>query len=369
MVIYLDNAATTPLSPEVIEILDEHNKMSFANPSSLHSHGRKSKKLLKASRETIAKKINARSEEIFFTSGATEANNIVFKGLDYNLIITTPFEHPSVLEPAKASRKEIIYLNLDSQGFINNDELDTVLANNANKKILVSIMHGNNEIGTVQDLESIGSICKKHNAFFHSDCVQTFGKLDIDVTKANLDFISTSAHKLHGPKGIGFLYKNKDIDLDPLVHGGGQESNLRSGTENLSSIIAFAKAVESYGELEVIEQMQEQLLAKLLEIPGLSLNGPDDFKKRVPGNINISQSKFDSEQLVLQMDLASICISSGSACSSNKGNAEIISSYVLRACRLPEHICKSAVRISISKLNSIEEIDKTISCLQKLLAA
>ncbi len=395
--IYLDNAATTPLLKEVADAMHEHNLETFGNPSSLHSLGRKSKKLLGEARKTLASKINAKAHEIFFLNNATEANNLVFQGLKnyYDLIITTPFEHPSVLEAAKAINKKIIYLNLDEEGFINLKELEDILQNNSHcerseaihgsprftcdgkKRILVSIMHGNNEIGTVNDLEAIGKLCKEHNVYFHSDCVQTFTKLDIDVEKMNLDFISTSAHKIHGPKGIGFLYKRSGIELEPMIIGGGQEANLKSGTENIVSIIGFEEAVKNDAKVDHLKNLQEKLINALSQISGLEINGPKDLSKRVPGNINVSVPKFSSEQMLLQLDLKDLCASSGSACSSSKmadvfgGNGsapQIISSYVLRACKLPEQRCKSAVRLSLSKLNTEAEIDKTIAAFKLLLA-
>lgn len=383
MVIYLDNAATSPLSPEVLEAFNDANLNIFGNASSLHSLGRKSRKLLSEARKTIAAKINAEPSEIFFLSGATEANNTVFKIVDYDLIITSPSEHPCVLEPAKASAKPVIWLELDKEGFIDLAELEKHLKDNADKKILVAIMHGNNEIGTIQDIKAIGDLCQKHSAVLHSDCVQTFCKKDIDVKACNIDFMSVSAHKIHGPKGIGFLYKNSKIDKNklktfPLILGGGQEKNFRSGTENVNSIIALAKAVETFSGMEKVRELQEKLIKDLLKIEGAVLNGPKDLSKRVTGNVNISftNSKMDSEQLVLQLDLNGICVSSGSACSASKPlnlssedntmESFVESSYVLRACRLDDKVTSKAIRISISRFNKLDEIEKTAEILRTL---
>lgn len=379
MLIYLDNAATCPMSPEVIEYLGELNTNNFGNPSSIHSIGRKSKKLLNETRELIANKINAEANEIFFLSGATEANNTVFQIADFDLIITSPSEHPAVIEPAKATGKTVIWLNLDKEGFIDFAELEKHLekAKFEHKKVLVSIMHGNNEIGTIQDIERIGKLCKLHHASFHSDCVQTFCKVAIDVKKFNLDYLTVSAHKIHGPKGVGFLYKSnnsKNNGSDPLIIGGGQELDFRSGTENVNSIAAMGKAIESLDEksIEYIKELQKLMIHELLKIDGLIINGPIKLEQRVPGNVNISlsKSKLNSEQMVLRLDLLGLCASSGSACSSNKGDAEaqIVSSYVLRACHSPEELANKAIRLSISKLNTREEVIKTIEFIKQIAA-
>ena len=379
MTIYFDNAATTPLDPEVLETLNAANEKFFANPSSLHSLGRKAKKALTKARKTLAAKINSETEEVFFKSGATEANNFVFKSLDFDLIITSPSEHPCILEAAKASRKPIHWLNLDGEGFIDIKELEKLVVENRDKKILVSIMHGNKEIGTVQDLKAIGELKSRLNNFiFHSDCVQTLNKQDIDVKEFNLDAASFSAHKIHGPKGVGALYLNKalaleiDMKANALIIGGGQESNIRSGTENLPAIIAFAKALEIYSQSSKILELEEKIINELEKLPGFVLHGAKDFKKqRIPGNINFSLSKLDldSESFVLQMDLNDIAISSGSACSSNKGadsEASILSSYVLRACRIDSEVAKKAIRVSISRQNTEAEADIFLNAIKEL---
>jgi cysteine desulfurase len=352
--IYFDNSATTALAAEVIEILIDSFKTTFANPSSVHALGKSAKKKIEEARTFIARSINAEPNEIFFLSGATEANNTVFKACDYDLIITSPSEHASVIEAAKASRQEIFWLDLDQEGYISLDELESILAQNFNteapdkrssisKKILVSIMHANSEIGTVQDIKAIGNLCEKYKAIFHSDCVQSLGKLDIDVKDSKLDLISASAHKLHGPKGLGFIYiasKLQDSILDKaLIIGGGQERGFRSGTENVNSIIAFAKALEISLDPEKrnkVKELQKKLWMKLKNLKSVILNGPQNLENRLSGNLNLSfmDLKFNSEQLVLQLDLRGVCVSSGSACTSNKKNFEdsfIESSYVLRA--------------------------------------
>ncbi len=375
MTIYLDNAATTALCDEVLELITKLNKEIYANPSSLHSLGRKSKKALKQARHFIASTINAEPEEIIFTSCATEANNLVIKSADWDLIVTSPSEHSCVIEASKASKKPIHWLDLDRKGFIDFTELETLIKNNRDKKILVALMHANNEIGTIQDIEKIGELCADFdNLSFLSDCVQSYTKHDIDVKKQNLDFVSTSAHKLHGPKGVGFLYckKSKQALLDQLlIDGGGQELGIRSGTENLIGILAFAEAVKQALLPEhkaKILQLENHLVEKLREIPGFVLNGPEFGAKRLLGNINCSfkNCRLSSEELLLQLDLKKLCVASGSACSSNKVSTDafVQSSYVLRACRLEEEISEKAIRISLSRLNNVEEINSAAEIIR-----
>ncbi|MDA0771740.1 MAG: cysteine desulfurase family protein [Cyanobacteria bacterium] len=371
MSIYLDNAATTPLAPELIELLNELNTNLYANPSSLHSAGRTAKKQLNQARKTIAAILKAEPEEIIFTSGATEANNYVFQICDYDLIITSPAEHASVLEPAKSSGKNIIWLTLNKEGYINLEELKSKLEENSQRKIMLSLMHGNNEIGTIHDIETIATLKAQYpNVIFHSDCVQSFAKYDIDLSKTPIDLISASAHKIHGPKGVGLLYIRKQIQTDQaLIIGGGQEFSLRSGTENLNGIIAFAKAAQLSQEQDSkLEELHNYLFKQLKQIDGLIINGPQEVQRRLIGNMNISLSKLklNSEELVLQMDLKGIAISSGSACSSNKASASIESSYVLRACQITDDLATKAIRISVSRFNNKAELDQLCDIIRKL---
>lgn len=378
--IYFDNASTTPLAPQVIELLNELNKSSYANPSSIHSLGRQASKRLESARKSLAKIINAKPEEIIFTSGATEANNTVFNIINCDLIITSPAEHASIIEPAKKSCKPIIWLNLDQEGFIDLEELQNHLKLNQGKKILVSIMHGNNEIGTINDIQAIAKLCDEYrDVIFHSDCVQSFAKHAIDVEASKIKLLTASAHKIHGPKGIGLLYINSKLDKewfseDALLFGGGQENDRRSGTENFIGILGFALAAELSNQAEnkiKLAELYKYLFDKFKTIPGLVINGPQDLNKRVLGNLNFSlvDMKLLSEELVLQMDLQNVCISSGSACSSNRAAKEepqLISSYVLRACGISESIAAKAARISISRLNSIEEIDQVCALVNNI---
>ncbi len=381
MSIYFDNAATTPLFPEVIDLLHKLNQELFANPSSIHSQGRKAKKQLERARQDLAEILNAEAEELFFTSGATESNNTIFKLLDYDLIITSPAEHASVIESAKSLAKPILWLTLDKEGFIDLNELEKYLEENSGKRILVSIMHGNNEIGTINDIAAIAKITKKFpDVLFHSDCVQTFTKTEIDLSKLDIDFISASSHKIHGPKGVALLYINKKVQekfslqLRPLIIGGSQEKDIRSGTENLVSIIAFALAAKLNSEVQrksKIKELQENLFAKLNQIENLVINGPKDLNNRVLGNINFSllNCKLKSEEFVLQLDLKGFAVSSGSACTSNKvaGQSEIESSYVLRACGISEAIATKAIRISLGSMNSEEEVNRFLVAINSIL--
>lgn len=363
MSIYFDNAATTALAPELIQLMSELNTSLYANPSSMHSQGLKSHKALELARTQIASFINAEPEEIIFTSNATEANNSVFKSLNYDLIISSPTEHVSVIEPAKATGKPIIWLNVDREGFINLEELKAHLLDNSDKTILLSIMHGNNEIGTLQDIAAIGKLkAQFSNVIFHSDCVQTFAKHTIDVKACNLDLVTVSAHKIHAPKGVGFLYFNsrlKDqLAARPLIKGSSQEFKLRGGTENLIGILLFAKALELKAN-DKVQELHQYFIDKLEAHPGLVLNGPADLTKRVLGNINLSlvNSKFQREEILLQLDLRGIAVATGSACTSVNDTSIIQISYVLRACRIPDEIGSKAIRVSLSQYNTKAEID------------
>jgi len=381
MVIYLDNAATTALDPQVLETLLAVSKDYFANPSSLHSLGFKSQALLKSCRKNFAEYINVQPGEIIFTSGATESNNAVFEMLDFDLIVTSPSEHASVIEPAKASSKPIFWLSLDQEGFINLDELHSILKQNRSKKILLSIMHGNNEIGTIQNLEAISVLIKNFdNVIFHSDCVQTFSKHHLDFKKLKIDLASFCAHKLHGPKGVGALFISKNIQENnhlkksAYMIGGSQELGLRSGTENLAGICGFLKAIELASTINHSKNIYELSLGFYNQLKAnyrLALNGPQDFSKRVIGNLNISflDSKLKSEELLLQLDLAGICVSSGSACTSNKSTAssEILSSYVLRACQVEPMIADRAIRLSLSRFNTTQEMQDALEIITKLV--
>lgn len=371
--IYFDNAATTQVDPTLLQSWIELEQTYYANPSSLHQAGRKVAKQIKQARQELASFINASSEEIIFTSGATESNNSIFAGFDYDLIITTTIEHPSVLEPVKQAAKPIEWLEVNQQGYISLEQLSQLLEKHKGKKILVSIMHANNEIGTIQDLIKIGELTSQYpEVIFHSDCAQSWGKHDIDVRAAKLDAISASGHKLHAPKGIGLLYLSQRVQsqFQSVFKGGGQEFDFRSGTENLSGIILFNQATKLMADAankQYLKELVQYFYDSMKSNSGLVLNGPD-LSDRLLGNLNISfvDSKLNSEELVLQLDLAGIAVSSGSACSSNKRETGIISSYVLRACGLAETISSKAIRVSLSRFNNKTEIDYFIKIIGEL---
>ncbi len=377
--IYFDNAATTKVDDEVLKEMTKYFKKEYGNASSLHLKGRTAKEAIEKSRELIAKSINAEKEEIIFTSGGTESNNLALKGLFFsnypekNHIIISKIEHDCVLNTCKwleTQGAKITYLDVDKEGFVNLNQLE----NSINEKTLVvSIIHGNNEIGTIQDLEKIGEICKKKNVYFHTDACQSYTKTLIDVKKQNLDLLTLNAHKIHGPKGVGALYIKKGILLTPIMHGGGHEKRIRSGTENVPGIVGFGKAVEisntsNHNEgLKKMRELQEYLIKELLKIPNTRINGPiNNLDKRLCNNINISFKNIEGESIMMLLSEKGICVSTGSACSSHS----LKTSHVLKALNLIPLEANGTIRISLSKYNTKEEADyflKNIKTIVKRL--
>src|SRR3989344_1616493 len=284
--IYLDNAATTPLDDRVLEAMKPYFSLKFGNASSLHQKGQEAKMALEESRAIIAKSINAKIDEIIFTSGGTESNNLAIKGLafaypDKKHIIISSIEHDCVLNACKFLEKQgykITYLNADSEGFIDLKELEKAITKDT---LLISIIHGNNEIGTIQDLEEIGKICRAKKVYFHTDACQSYTKTLIDVKKQNLDLVTLNAHKIHGPKGVGALYLREGIKIIPLAHGGGHEKNRRSGTENIPGIVGFAEAVKiaRKSDVEKMRKLRDKLISGLEKISMARLNGPRGEKR------------------------------------------------------------------------------------------
>lgn len=376
MKIYLDNAATTPLAKEVLEEMLPYFSEKFGNASSIHSYGREAKEALEKSREKIANKLNAESSEIIFTSGGTESNNFAIKGIAYALrnakkesdeplhIITTKIEHSSILNPCKSLEKQgfsVTYLDVDEYGMIDLEKFKNAITKNT---ILVSIIHGNNEIGTVQNLEEIGKICKEHEIYFHTDACQSFTKEQIDVKKQNLDLVTINAHKIYGPKGVGALYIKEGIKIEPLLHGGGHEKNLRSGTENVPGIVGFAKATEiiTKEKVEYMRNLRDYLIKRVLEeIPKSRLNGHPT--KRLCNNANFAFKNVEGESLLMLLDNAGIAVSTGSACSSHS----LKPSHVLTAIGLPPEESHGSLRISLGIYNTKEEIDYTVENLKKIV--
>jgi len=359
-IIYLDNGATTMVDPKVLDAMLPYLKQYYGNPASVHSLGRNANDAVRNARETISKSINADSAEIFFTSGGTESNNWVLKSFSKSKIITTKIEHKSVLNSCKWLQDkgtEVVYLDVDSEGFVDIDMLKKEICTGA----LVSVIHGNNEIGTIQNLEQIGNICRSHGAHLHADACQSYTKTEINVKKQNIDFLTLNAHKIHGPKGIGVLYIKKGMKLVPLLHGGGQEKARRSGTVNVPGVVGFAKAVSLGMDKEHVEKMtvlRDKLINGILELNDVKLNGPLG-NKRLCNNANFSFKGVEGEALGGYLDLQGICSSTGSACSSKT----LEPSHVLRAICLTDEQANGSLRLTLSRFTTEDEIDYVLKVL------
>ncbi len=364
MDIYLDNAATTKIDPEVIAVMNKTMKSTWANPSSIHKKGQEARNLLEKSRKIIAKKINALPEEIIFTSSATEANNLAICGIlkirKQKQIIISAIEHPSIINLCKQLEKEgynINYLRVDKEGKINLKELESSLTE---ETALVSIQHVNNEIGVIQDIQNIAKICKKKNIPFHTDAVQSFNKIPLNVKTISITAMSFSAHKIHGPKGIAALYLKKGTKIKPLFFGGWQEQGLRPGTENLPGIVGFATATTLPLSIDKIKKIMTYLEKRIKDIQRIIINSP---KSSIPTILNVSIDGIEAETLVKHLNHKGIFISTGSACSSNI----VEPSYVLKALGLSDKQTLSSIRISLSKNTSKMEIDETIKHLKAIV--
>lgn len=368
MNVYLDNAATTPLDPEVFEAMKPFLMEHYGNPSSIHSHGRKVRSAIEYARKQVAELLNASTGEIFFTSGGTEADNAVLcSNIDtYDLkhVISSPIEHHAVLHTlenlAKQGRIRLSFVELDEKGHVIYDHLEALLKQYP--KSLVSLMHANNEIGNINDLSEIGYLCAKHGAIFHSDTVQTVGHYRHDLKDLNVHCITGAAHKFHGPKGAGFMYIKKDSKINPYIHGGAQERNMRGGTENVYGIIGLAKALEiAYRDMEEhqnhIQGLKDRMISRLREsIEGVSFNGDSaNPEKSLYTVLNVCLPKSpDNDMLLFTLDINGISASGGSACSSGAS----VGSHVLSGIKAdPE---RGAVRFSFSKYNTAEEIDYAV---------
>ena len=374
--VFLDNAATTPMAPEIINLISEMMKTHFANPSSIHSYGRESKIVVERARKTIANILNTSPGSIFFTSGGTEADNMAIKCAihDHKIThaITSKLSHHAVLYPLEDLEKEgtikLSYVDIDENGVVDLNHLDELLQ--ANPRTFVSIMHANNEIGTIQDINAIGDICKEHKAIFHSDTVQTMAHFPFNIQELNVDFMAASAHKFHGPKGVGFVYISEDIQIKPLLRGGGQERNMRAGTENIYGIAALAKAMEmAYENMEeettYIKGLKKYMIEKLQsEIEDVQFYGKctdlDDSLYTVL-SCNFPE-RDDSEMLMFNLDILGVACSGGSACSSGSSKG----SHVLTSI-VPDSM-RPGVRFSFSKYNTKEDIDFAIDKLKELFS-
>jgi cysteine desulfurase len=376
--VYLDNAATTPLDPEVFEAMRPLMLENFGNPSSIHSYGRKVRSEMEIARKKVADLLKTSPAELFFTSGGTEADNTALRcaveGLGVKRIITSKIEHHAVLHTAEYLQKhhgiELLFLKTDAQGNVDLAQLEEILKAGG-PKTLVSLMHGNNEIGNLIDLEAVGNLAHEFGAIFHSDTVQTMGHFEHDLSVLPVDFIVGSAHKFHGPKGVGFLYVNHTIKIPPFILGGAQERNMRGGTENIYGIVGLAKALElSYAKMEShrnhIMNLKKQMIEGLkANVPGVSFNGmSEDFERSLYTVLNVSTAPSDTnEMLLFNLDISGISISGGSACSSGSN----VGSHVLA--ELDRDPNAGAIRFSFSRYNTIEEVNFAVEKLAEIASA
>ncbi len=369
----MDHAATTDVDPDVIDAMLPYFRHYYGNPSSLHSFGAKAAQDLEDSRLKVAKGINARPEEIIFTSGGTESDNLAIKGIAYKNsrqgkhIITSKIEHPAVLNTCRFLEKkgfEVTYVPVDNSGIVNIEDLKDSIRTDT---ILISIMHANNEIGTLQPIDEISKIAKTNEVYFHTDAVQTVGKIPIDMEKIDVDLMSLSSHKIHGPKGVGALYIKKGVSIEPILHGGEHERGIRSGTENIAGIIGFAKAFElATSNLENNSKKMLKLRNHLIEsvkkrIPESYLNGHQT--KCLPNIANLRFSFIEGESIVLMLDMKGIAASTGSACSSKNLKA----SHVLESIGLQPEVSHGSIRFSLGKDNTLEEVDYVVDSLETII--
>jgi cysteine desulfurase len=373
MRVYLDNAATTPFDKEVLKAMYEVMESHYGNPSSIHSHGRETRTLIEKARKTVAGLLHASPSEFFFTSGGTEADNMAIRCgiIDYGIkhAITSMIEHHAVLHTLQALEKSgvirLSYVHIDSKGLVDYKHLEELLS--SNERSFVSLMHANNELGTLTDIEVVGELCEKYNAIYHCDTVQTMGHYPHDLSRLKVHFLVCAAHKLHGPKGVGFLYIHHAIKINPMIFGGSQERNMRGGTENVYGIIGLAKSLEiAYEEMEehheYIQGLKTYMMEELVKnVPGIEFNGETDPEKSLYTVLNVSFPEMEmAEMLLFSLDIAGISASGGSACSSGTN----IGSHVLNG--IHANPDRPAVRFSFSKLNTREEIDYVVGKVKEL---
>lgn len=372
-IIYLDHAATTAARPEVVEAMLPYFTENYWNPSSVYTPASKNRKAVDKSRETIAKTLGTDSQNIYFTAGGSESDNWALKAAAEAYqskgkhIITSTIEHHAILHTCdylKSQGFEITYVNVDENGILKLDELEAAIRPDT---ILISVMFANNEIGTIQPIKEIGEIAKKHGIIFHTDAVQAYGQLPINVEEYHIDMLSASGHKLNGPKGVGFLYIRKGLKLRSFIHGGAQERKRRAGTENVTGIVGLGKAVEIAFDTmdERIKQeteLRDYAIDRILsEVPYCRLNG--DRRKRLPNNINISVQFIEGESLLIMLDMAGICASSGSACTSGS----LDPSHVLLAIGLPHEIAHGSLRMTLGEETTKEDMDYVIEKLKEIV--
>lgn len=373
--IYLDNAATTRTAPEVVEAMLPYFTELYGNPSSVYEFAGKSKEAVNASREAIAQILGAKKEEIYFTAGGTEADNWALKTAfeayagKGNHIITTKIEHHAILHTCEYLEKQrgarITYLDVDENGLVRLEELEKAITP---ETILISVMFANNEIGSIQPIREIGMLAKEHGILFHTDAVQAFGQVPIDVDECGIDMLSSSAHKVNGPKGIGFLYIRKGVKNRSFVHGGAQERKRRAGTENVPGIVGYGAAAKRaaatmQARAQKETQLRDYMIGRILaEIPYVRLNG--DPVKRLPNNVNVSFQFIEGESLLLMLDSYGICASSGSACTSGS----LDPSHVLLAIGLPHEIAHGSLRMTLGEDTTREDVDFTVDRLKEIVA-
>ena len=371
--IYMDHGATTPVDPLVVDAMLPYFTETFGNASSLHSFGQEANSALEQSRQQVAASIGAKPEEIIFTSGGTESDNLAIKGIAYRNsgkgkhIITSTIEHPAILNTCAYLEKEgfdVTYVPVDSDGIIDMDELKKAIRDDT---ILISVMHANNEIGTIQPISDISKLAKEKSIYLHTDAVQSFGKIAVNVDELGVDMLSMSSHKIYGPKGVGALYVRKGTPLQALAHGGSHERSMRAGTENISGIVGFAKAVALADERLVddekhMTQLRDSLIGKVMDsIDDVELSGHPT--NRLPNNVNLRFSFIEGESMLLFLDMKGIAISTGSACSSKS----LEPSHVLTAIGLRPEDSHGSLRITLGKDNTQEEVDYVVDALVEVV--
>jgi len=372
--IYLDHAATTPTRPEVVKAMLPYFTDAFGNPSSIYSYGQEARGAVEEARTKVAELIGARGEEIIFTSGGTEADNHALKGVAYanerkgNHIITTSIEHHAVMEVCKFLERrgfKITYLPVDEYGLVDPDDVKRAITD---KTILISVMHANNQVGTIEPVEEIGKIAREAGVYFHTDAVQTLGHIPVNVDKLKVDLLAISAHKFYGPKGVGVLYVRKGTRLVSLMHGGEQEKRRRAGTENVPAIVGLGKAVELAGQemgkgAERLAYLRDKLIKGLVEkVDHIRLNGHPT--RRLPNNVNVSVDFVEGESMLLNLDLEGICASTGSACSS----ASLEPSHVLLALGLPAEQAHGSLRFTLGRENTEADVERVLEVLPGIVA-
>lgn len=370
--IYFDNASTTPVDPRVLEVMLPFFTENYGNPESRHHLGKLAKIEVDNAREEIAKILNCRASEITFCGSATEANNLAILGYARNNknkgkhLITSKIEHSSILEPFRQLEKEgfdITYLNVDKDGFVNPNDLKEAINDNT---ILVSIIYANNEIGTIEPISKLGEICATKNIIFHTDACQAAGAKSLDTKELNADMLTINGSKIYGPKGVGVLYVKREIDLEPIAFGGGQENGLRSGTQNVANIVGMGKALKIADEEreknnQHLITLRDFLISELLKIPNTRLNGSRTI--RLPNNINITFTGIDAQRLILTLDDKGIYISAGSACNAGKGTP----SKVLKSIELSDEEMTGTIRITLGKNTTAEDIQYTIDTFKEII--